>query len=279
MTIPALNFPVLNPSPVAWRRLLLLLLVAVSLATGTVRAEQWQLVWSDEFNYSGLPDPTKWDYEEGFVRNGESQYYTRARLANARVEDGHLTIECRKENFTPPNHAPVAYTAASLITLHKEAWQSGRIEVRAKLPRGQGVWPAIWTLGTNITQVGWPACGEIDIMEFVGKETNNVHGTVHYAVDGQHQADSGTMRTAKPYEDFHTYAIEWTPDRIDFFFDQEKYHTVPTAKAGAPGENPFCKPHYLLINFALGGSWGGPIDDTVLPQQYQIDYVRVYQKQ
>ena len=169
----------------------LLLIVAVCLPACSVRAEKWQLVWSDEFNYHGLPDPAKWDYEEGFVRNGESQYYTRARLANARVEDGHLTIECRKETFTPPNHAPVAYTAASLITLHKEAWQSGRIEVRAKLPYGQGVWPAIWTLGTNITQVGWPACGEIDIMEFVGKETNNVHGTVHYAVDGQHQADSG----------------------------------------------------------------------------------------
>jgi beta-glucanase (GH16 family) len=160
--------------------------------------------------------------------------------------------------------------------LNKECWQYGRIEVRAKLPSGKGVWPAIWTLGTNITQVGWPACGEIDIMEFVGKETNNVHGTVHYAVDGKHQADSSTMETPTPFAAFHNYSVEWTPERIDFFFDRQKYHTVLIAKAGGPAVNPFCKPHYLIINFALGGSWGGPIDDSVLPQKYIIDYVRVY---
>jgi beta-glucanase (GH16 family) len=258
---------------------LLLLIIVINLSAASIHAEPWKLVWSDEFNYQGLPDPAKWDYEEGFVRNGESQYYTRARLANARVENGHLVLECRKEHFTPPNHAPVDYTSASLITLNKESWQYGRIEVRAKLPTGRGVWPAIWTLGTNITQVGWPACGEIDIMEFVGKETNNVHGTVHYAVAGHHQSDSATMYTPRPDAGFHTYAIEWTPDRIDFYFDREKYHTVLTAKAGAPADNPFCKPHYLILNFALGGSWGGPIDDTMLPQQFLIDYVRVYQAQ
>jgi beta-glucanase (GH16 family) len=256
----------------------LLLLIALAISSANqVHAGKWKLVWSDEFNYKGLPDPTKWDFEEGFVRNGENQYYTRARLENARVEHGHLIIECRKDNFTPSNHPPVEYTSASLTTLNKECWQYGRIEVRAKLPAGRGVWPAIWTLGTNITQVGWPACGEIDIMEFVGKETNNVHGTVHYAVAGQHQSDSSTMETPKPYAGFHTYAVEWTPDRIDFFFDHQKYHTVMTAKAGEPADNPFCKPHFLIINFALGGSWGGPIDDSSLPQQYLIDYVRVYQ--
>ncbi len=248
------------------------------IAASGADAQKWKLVWSDEFDYQGLPDKTKWDYEQGFVRNDESQYYTRARLENARVEGGMLILECRKEHFTPKHHAPVEYTAASLITRKKASWQYGRIEVRAKLPQGRGVWPAIWTLGTNISRAGWPACGEIDIMEFVGKETNNIHGTLHYAVDGQHQSDSGTMETAKPNDDFHIYAVEWYPDRIDFFFDSKKYHTVLIDKAGKGEENPFRAPHYLLINFALGGSWGGPIDDTVLPQRFLIDYVRVYKE-
>jgi beta-glucanase (GH16 family) len=248
------------------------------MAANCLHAEEWKLVWSDEFDYQGLPDKTKWGYEEGFVRNGERQYYTRARLENARVEGGMLVIECRKEHFTPENHAPVEYTAASLVTRKTGSWQYGRIEVRAKLPQGKGVWPAIWTLGTNISRVGWPRCGEIDIMEFVGKETNNIHGTLHYAVNGKHDSDGGTMHTAKPYEDFHVYAVEWFPDRIDFYFDKQKYHTVPLDKAGKGEDNPFRAPHYLILNFALGGSWGGPIDDGVLPQKFLIDYVRIYEK-
>jgi len=240
-------------------------------------AADWKLIWSDEFNYQGLPDSAKWGYEEGFVRNHEKQYYTKARLENARVEDGHLVIECRKEHFTPPNHAPVEYTAASLITKNKASWQSGRIEVRAKLPHGKGVWPAIWMLGTNITQVGWPRCGEIDIMEFVGKEPRGIHGTVHYAIDGKHQSDGGKLETDRPWEDYHIYALEWTPERMDFYFDHQKYHSVPVAKANQGAANPFRAPQYLLLNFALGGSWGGPVDDAMLPQQFLIDYVRVYQ--
>jgi beta-glucanase (GH16 family) len=243
-----------------------------------VHAEEWKLIWSDEFDYQGLPDKTKWDYEEGFVRNNESQYYTRERLENARVEAGLLVLECRKEHFTPKKHAPVEYTAASLITLNKASWQYGRIEVRAKLPQGKGVWPAIWPLGTNISRVGWPACGEIDIMEFIGKEPGNIYGTLHYAIDGKHQSDGGKIETAKPYDDFHIYALEWHPDRIDVFFDSKKYRTVLIDKAGKGEDNPFRKPHYLLINFALGGSWGGPIDETVLPQKFLIDYVRIYKE-
>jgi len=242
-----------------------------------VQAAAWQLVWSDEFDYQGLPDPAKWDYEEGFVRNGESQYYTRVRRENARVENGQLILECRHEHFTPAGHAPVEYTAASLITRNKFSWQYGRLEVRAKLPRGRGVWPAIWTLGTNIDQVGWPACGEVDVMEFVGKETNQIHGTVHFALAGRHQSSGQGLETPPPDEAFHIYALEWTPERMDFFFDHQKYHSVRLDQAGAGADNPFRKPHYLLINFALGGSWGGPIDDAVLPQEFVIDYVRVYQ--
>ena len=255
-----------------------LLMVGLVLTFTGVRAGDWELVWSDEFNYTGLPDPTKWDYETGFVRNHESQYYTRARPENARVEHGMLVIESRKEHFKPDNHDAVGYTAASLITQNKASWQYGRFEVRAKIPEGKGVWPAIWTLGTNIASVSWPACGEIDIMEFVGKDTNHIYGTAHFAVAGKHQSDGGRLETKNPYAGFHVYAMEWSPERIDFFFDKTKYHTVPIDKAGQGADNPFRKPHYLLINFALGGEWGGPIDDAILPQKYLIDYVRIYKQ-
>ena len=252
----------------------IVLLVAV---TNCVAAADWKLVWADEFNYQGLPDTNKWGYEAGFVRNHESQYYTKARLENARVEDGHLVIECRKEHFTPANHAPVEYTAASLTTRGKAGWQYGRIEARAKIPQGKGVWPAIWMLGEDKAQVGWPRCGEIDIMEFVGKEPTGIHGTLHYFAEGKHQSDGGTLHTNQPFADFHVYAVEWTPERIDFFFDDQKYHTVHLDKANQGSGNPFRAPQYLILNFALGGAWGGPIDDAVLPQKFLIDYVRVYQ--
>jgi len=252
----------------------------------------YKLVWSDEFDYEGLPDPAKWGYEEGYVRNNEAQFYTRARKENSRVENGVLVIEARKEHFQKPtaragrrdnvSATPSAdyaeYTAASLITLGRASWQFGRIEVRAKLPQGKGVWPAIWMLGDNIRKIGWPACGEIDIMEFVGHTPNKVHATVHYRKDGQHKSSGGALTVTEPWADFHVYAVEWTPERMDFFFDQQKYHSVDVKTADNQGQNPFRQRQYLLINFALGGSWGGKIDDSVLPQKYLIDYVRVYQK-
>lgn len=187
-----------------------------------------------------------------------------------------MVLECRKERFTPEGKAPVEYTSASVTTLNKASWRYGRIEVRAKLPHGKGVWPAIWTLGTNIGEVGWPACGEIDIMEFVGKEPGNIYANAHYAQNNTHQSDGGKIETKHPSVDFHLYALEWHSDRLDFYFDDTKYHTVKLDGLGKDNDDPFRKPHYLLLNFALGGSWGGPIDDTVLPQTYLIDYVRVY---
>jgi beta-glucanase (GH16 family) len=216
------------------------------------------------------------------------QYYTRARKENARVENGSLVIEGRIEKIKNPRFKPGSsswqeqrefgqYTAASLITLNKASWRFGRIEVRAKLPRGKGVWPAIWTLGINHAQIHWPGCGEIDIMEYVGKEPDRVHATVHYDLNGKHQLNGEHLQTAKPYAEFHIYAIEWSSDRIDFFFDKTLYHSFQLDKLDKSEENPFRKPHYVLINLALGGSWGGPIDDTVLPQKYLIDYIRVYE--
>jgi beta-glucanase (GH16 family) len=230
----------------------------------------YSLVWSDDFNYEGLPDPAKWDYEEGFVRNHESQYYTRARLENARVENHQLIIEGRKEEYKNAH-----YTSAALITKGKESWTYGRIEVRAKLPHGKGQWPAIWMLGTS---GGWPAGGEIDIMEFVGKEPDFVHATIHYRKDGKHASNGKQLKVDQPWNDFHVYAVEWTPDRLDFYYDQTKYQSVPVSVADDQGQNPFRKAQYLLINLAMGGSWGGPIDDSLLPQKFVIDYVRVYQK-
>ena len=256
-----------------------------------IRAGDWRLMWSDDFDTAGLPDKTKWGYETGFVRNNELQFYTRDRLENARVENGSLVIEGRKERYENPNYRPGAgpmrnrrsgtqfadYTAASLITERKASFLYGRIEVRAKLPQGKGVWPAIWMLGTNHATVGWPRCGEIDIMEFVGKEPDRVHATLHFSKDGKHASKGGTLTTRAPYDNFHIYAVEWFPDHMDFFFDEQKYFTFQIDDAGAGPDNPFRKPHYLLINLALGGSWGGPMDDTVLPQKYLIDYVRVYE--
>lgn len=254
----------------------------------TAHSKEWKLVWSDEFDYQGLPDTTKWNYEEGFVRNMESQYYTKDRMENARVENGVLVIEGKKEKFANLNYKKDSnnwmekveyadYTSAALITQNKASWKYKRIEVRAKLPQGKGMWPAIWTLGTNINKIGWPRCGELDIMEFVGKDPNRVHANAHFPVDGKHKMDGDKLIEESPYNDFHLYAIEWYEDHIDFFFDESKYHTFIIDKAGKGENNPFRKPHYLLINLALGGSWGGPIDDTVLPQKFLIDYVRVYE--
>jgi beta-glucanase (GH16 family) len=258
---------------------LLAILLIEAESAGFADVANWKLVWSDEFNYQGLPDKTKWGYEEGFVRNHESQFYTRGRLENARVENGNLVIECRKEHFTPENHVPVEYTSASLTTFGKASWQYGRIEVRAKIPYGKGVWPAIWTLGTNREQVNWPGCGEIDIMEYIGRDANGIHANAHFAVAGQHQDDSHRLEADKPWNDFHVYAIEWNAKQIDFYYDTNKYHTILIDQATAKdGYNPFRAPHYLILNFALGGGWGGPVDDAVLPQKFLIDYVRVYQK-
>lgn len=250
---------------------------------------EWKLVWADEFDYEGLPDPKKWDYEVGFVRNNEAQYYTRARKENARVENGMLVIEGRREKFPNPGYnagakggsaaKPFAdYTAASLITRKKAEWKFGRVEVRAKLPQGQGVWPAIWMLGSNIGQIGWPACGEIDIMEFVGHEPGFVHATIHFRKDGKHKSSGNKLAVEKPWDGFHVYAMEWFADRMEFSYDARKVHTFPISQADDQNDNPFLKPQYLLVNLALGGSWGGKIDDNIFPQPFVIDYVRVYQR-
>jgi beta-glucanase (GH16 family) len=263
-------------------------------ACASAQCAEWKLVWSDEFEKPGLPDPAKWDYETGFVRNRELQYYTRERKENARVEDGVLIIEARKETMKNTTHDPARaerggalnretadYTSASLITRGKAAWTHGRIEVRAKLPAGRGTWPAIWTLGTNLREVRWPACGEIDIMEFVGFDPGVIHANIHTRkynhIENTHKGDKTTVPDAS--EKFHVYAIEWDAERIDFFVDDRKYFTF-RKEAGGTDVWPFDKDQYLILNLAIGGSWGGQkgVDDAIFPQRFAIDYVRVYQK-
>lgn len=231
----------------------------------------WDLVWHDEFDGSGLPNPANWGYEVGYLRNNEMQYYTASRLENARVESGNLIIEARNDSFE--GHA---VTSASLTTQGKAAFRYGRIEVRAKIPTGNGTWPAIWTLGTNIDQVGWPACGEIDIMENVGFMPATIYGTVHMS-GGSH---GGNVDLTSPWSDFHRYAVEWYPDRIDFFVDDQKYFTHNNDGSGAAGNWPFDADQYLILNLAIGGDWGGQmgVDLTLFPHLYSIDYVRVYRK-
>ncbi len=275
--------------------LIYLLIFAVFISAAS--AAEWELVFSDEFDYTDLPDPNKWDYEVGFVRNNESQYYTRARKENARAEDGMLIIEAVKEKFPNAAYNPdsqnrrggnsrraqefAEYTSASLITLGKESWRYGRIEVRAKLPTGLGTWPAIWMLGTNMREVGWPTCGEIDIMENVGFDPNRIHANIHTR-DYNHTMGTNkgnNIEVDKPYEKFHVYAIEWFEDHIDFYVDDNKYFTFKNEGTGN-GVWPYDKEHYLILNLAIGGSWGAQkgIDDSIFPQKYYIDYVRVYKQ-
>jgi beta-glucanase (GH16 family) len=249
----------------------------------------YALVWSDEFDHDGAPDPATWSYEEGFVRNNEAQWYTRNRRENARIEHGMLVIEARKERFTNPAHDPAKpaqgrnapfaeYTSASLNTLGRRSMQYGRIEVRARLPHGLGVWPAIWTLGTNRGDVPWPACGEIDIMEFVGHTPDQTHGTVHWQRVGQPASSGQALAIERPWEDFHVYAVDWTAETITISVDDRIVLTYDVARANqTDGSNPFRKPHYLLLNLALGGSWGRTIDASIFPQTFLVDYVRVYE--
>ena len=248
----------------------------------TVRSSQpaaptgaWALVFSDDFDADGAPDTSKWGYELGNIRNNEAQFYT-SRPENARVEDGMLVIEGRKEEYRGS-----AYTSASLNTLGKFEFTYGRVEVRAKLPTGNGAWPAIWMLGVNRTQVGWPTCGEIDIMENVGFDPRRIHGSVHTAAYNHtiQTQKTASVTVSDPSTDFHTYAMEWHADRIEVSVDGQVYFTFRNENTGARTW-PFDKPQYLLINLALGGSWGGQkgIDDSRFPHKYLIDYVRIYQQ-
>jgi beta-glucanase (GH16 family) len=258
------------------RKIILFLFLSSLLTTAHSQQKNWQLVWSDEFNQDGLPDTAKWGYDVGYIANKEKQYYTQSRLENGRVEDGNLVIEARKESWEGYD-----YTSARLVTRGKQTWTYGRFEIRAKVPSGNGTWPAIWMLGTNIREAGWPTCGEIDIMEYVGYDPNIVHANVHTKAYnhsiGTNKGDK--IELEKPWENFHVYAIEWFDDRIDFFVDDVKYFSFAKESDQDPAVWPFNQPQYLLLNLAIGGNWGGTkgIDDNLFPHKFYVDYVRVYE--
>ncbi len=252
---------------------------------------KWNLVWQDEFNYCGTPDSTKWGYEEGLIRNNEKQYYTKGQVKNVKAENGLLYITGLKEYVTNTfckanttdwryKDSVAFYTSASINTKNKFEFTYGRVEVKAKLPSGLGMWPAIWMLGADTTAGGWPFIGEIDIMEFIGSEPEHIYGTLHYvdALTGKHASNGNKITINNLDSGFHIYAMEWDEKEIDIFFDDALYHRFYFQSLNNVAKHPFQKPFYLLLNLALGGSWPGPIDDTVLPQQFIIDYVRVYQK-
>jgi beta-glucanase (GH16 family) len=238
-----------------------------------------RLVWSDEFNYKGLPDTNRWQYEKGYVRNREQQYYTDRRKQNAEVKKGHLFITVRNDSLQSDGDVrPI--TSASLTTKGRGEWTYGRIEVRAKFSSALGTWPAIWTLGSNIDTVGWPACGEIDMLEHVGYMPDTVHFNVHTkAYNHVIQTNKGEkVYSQAPHRKFHVYAIEWFPDRLDWYYDGKKVFSFANEGTG-PDAWPFDKPQYLILNFAFGGAWGGikGVNTKALPQQLVVDYVRVYQ--
>lgn len=230
-------------------------------------AKKDNLIWSDEFDYAGLPDSTKWDREVGYIRNHELQYYTDRRIENSTVKDGNLLLIGIKEPYDS-----FAYTSASINTLGKFSVKYGKIEARMKLPTGQGKWPAFWMMGENRPEVGWPKCGEIDIMEHINSE-NILYGTAHWDKDGHKSKGS---KTSCNVSEWHNYAVEWDADSLRWLLDDKRYFAVAINDT-TESMHEFHKPHYLLLNFAIGGDWPKSPDSTsVFPDTVFVDYVRVY---
>jgi beta-glucanase (GH16 family) len=259
--------------------LLSCLLLSLSACSPKINPAQsgLELVWSDEFDGRGAPDPEKWNYDLGGHGwgNNELQQYTK-RERNARQENGHLIIEAHREDYEGRK-----YTSARLITRERAAWNQGRIAVRAKLPSGVGTWPAIWMLGTDIREVGWPTCGEIDIMEHVGFTPDTIYGTVHTKAFnhsiGTHVGDKIPVPDAETA--FHTYSVDWDEDRLEFAVDGQVYFTFRKQADATRAEWPYDQPHYLLLNIAVGGNWGGArgVREDIWPQRLEVDWVRVYE--
>jgi beta-glucanase (GH16 family) len=242
--------------------------------------KSYQLVWSDEFSGQGLPDSTKWGYDVGTGSwgwgNNEQQYYTKDSLGNAKVSNGVLTITARNQKMGDKK-----YTSARLVTRGKAAWTYGKIEVRAKLSKGIGTWPAIWMLGTNIDSagIGWPQCGEIDIMEHTGSRATKIDASVHTK---NFNWPKNTQKTAATHlsdygDAFHNYQLIWDAQTIIISIDDKPLLTVHNDGTGK-NSWPFDDPCYLLLNLAIGGNYAGyEMDEKSFPASMQIDYVRVYQ--
>lgn len=247
--------------------------------------QTWKLVWSDEFNgpNGSAVDASKWVMEVGGEGwgNQELEYYTN-RPQNLFIQDGHLVIQARRESYTGSDGVSRNYTSARLKTAGKFSQTYGRFEARIKIPSGQGMWPAFWMLGDDIDGAGWPACGEIDIMENIGKEPSTVHGSIHGP------GFVGTDGIEAPYmlrgkrrfaDDFHIFAVEWEPNAIRFYVDRDLYVTRTPADLRPGWKWVFDHPFFLVLNLAVGGDWpGNPDSNTVFPEKMLVDYVRVYQR-
>lgn len=241
-----------------------------------------KLIWSDEFSTPGLPDSTKWSYDLGTGcpnicgwGNNELQFYTARRKENARVENGLLFIEAHREAWKENR----AYTSARLVSKFKGDWTYGRFEARLKCPSGRGTWPAFWMLPSDWTYGGWPKSGEIDIMEHVGFKKDTVYATAHSVAFTNSKGTENTKAFYLPDIEtaFHVYAVEWRPDRMDFFVDDVRYNTVLNPHKTTE-EWPFDQRFHLILNLAVGGNWGGAkgVDESIWPRRMEVDYVRVY---
>ena len=260
--------------------LLIFLIITICWSCSRKTPDKYELVWSDEFDYNGLPDSTKWSYDTvgnswGWG-NRELQYYTVGKMENAEVSKGTLKIKAQKQsckNFS--------YTSARLITKYKGDWLYGKFEIRAKLPDGRGLWPAIWMLPTDWEYGGWPQSGEIDIMENVGFDPDTIVSSIHTASFNHKMGTQRNNKIAIPdnRSKFHIYAVKWDESTITCMIDNKVYFTY-NKPSDNPNEWPFDKRFHLLLNIAVGGDWGGlfGIDDTAFPARMEVDYVRVYQK-
>ena len=235
----------------------------------------YSLTWSDEFNGNSL-DQSSWNYEIGGNGwgNNELEYYTNSTKNSFITKGGYLVLEARKETIGTNN-----YTSARLQTLGKREFIHGRIDIRAKLPKGKGIWPALWMLGSNIKTTPWPASGEIDIMELLGHEPNKIYGTIHWGDVGE-----GSTHIGKDYvlpsgdfsQTFHVFSLIWAADKIEWYVDDVKFYTAK--KSDVNGDYPFDKPFFFIFNVAVGGNWpGNPDATTVFPQRMIVDYIRVFQ--
>jgi beta-glucanase (GH16 family) len=242
----------------------------------------WNLVWQDEFNQQGLPDTTKWRYDVGGHGwgNNEKQFYLANSQENAYVADGKLHIVALKKK-----HDGSDYTSAKLTTYQKYALQYGKVEVMAKLPRGKGNWPAIWMLPESLIkgEEEWPFCGEIDIMEHVGKDPNVIHTSLHTGLYNHIKRTqiSHFDTVQNVFDNFHKYGVEWTGEYIKFYIDDTLFFESYKGQNGRVVTNdgwPFDKPYYLILNLAIGGNWGGEIDDAIFPNVMEVEYVRIYKR-
>ncbi|OHT04084.1 Beta-glucanase [Tritrichomonas foetus] len=238
----------------------------------------WTLAWSDEFDYNGLPDSRYWNYEVGYVRNNEKQYYMKADPRNSRVENGYLIVEAHHDEDHEINNTKYDYSSASLFTKGKVNFLYGKFESYLRVPPGKGTWPALWMVGI-VTPV-WPQKGEIDIMEYVGKDPKKLHTTLH--MPGDHYPPEYSITNSLSQDNttdtFHNMTLVWSSQRLTMYIDNYESLHYDRPSTATSDNFPFDWPYYLICNLAIGGSWGGDIDESIFDHnvRYYVDYIRYY---